>query len=427
MPPAEPSPKRVSFHPELVPPGSPSGSDSSFEPLYMGSAHAALAHLSPIICARLAKTVNVVIDSGATVHMWNDPAAFLCIYPLPDAYIHVADDRHLPVSGTGTIHVSLQGHVIQLHNVLLVPELSGPLLSVRLLRRLPGCSFTATNSTCSITFPTFSITIDDTVDVSIPCHPASRTSKPAYCEPSSPISALVATRSGRQTSPPESTSASVAPTSESLPVVQRPLPPIRPCDVPNSSMPSNLRLTHYDLHRYLGFRSLQDYKLLEVTSAPGIHVINDGVPPMDLGDVATIPRGKRGRSHVKSTTFLADVYTDIGYGDGRSPRGFTHCLVIVDSYSRFAWLYGLKGLASTELIQAFSKFFTDAASTPGTIHADFDHKLIGGDLRLFLTSHRIHVHAAPSGRQSQNGLVEGNWKTIVLMARSFLTDRLMPK
>lgn len=292
--------------------------------------------------------------------MWNDPAAFLCVYPLPDAYIHVADDRHLPVSGTGTIHVSLQGHVIQLHNALLVHELSGPLLSVRLLRRLPGCSFTATNTTyCSITFPTFSITIDDTVDVSIPCYPAAPTSTPDYCEPSSPVSALVATRSGRQTSPPESPDVLYTPTSEPLPVVLRPLPPIRPCDVPNSSMPSNLRLTHYDLHRSLGFRSLQDYKVLELTLAhPGIHVINDGVPPLDLGDVATIPRGKRGRSHVKSTTFLDDVYTDIGYGDGRSPCGFTHCLVLVDSYSRFAWLYGLKGLASTELIHKLSPSFS---------------------------------------------------------------------
>ena len=389
----------------------------------MGSALAALAHLSPTVCARLAKTVNVVIDSGATVHMWNDPAAFLCVYPLPDAYIHVADDRHLPVSGTGTIHVSLQGHIIQLHNVLLVPELSGPLLSVRLLRRLPGCSFTATNSTCSISFPSFTITIDDTIDVSIPCYPAPHSSTPEYCEQSPTASALVATRSGKQTSPPSAPSATI----DAPSTFHRPLPPIRPCDVPNSSMPSTLRLTQYDLHRYLGFRALQDYKVLESTSAPGLHVVNDGAPPLDLGDVATIPRGKRGRTHVKSNAFLDDVYSDIGYGDGRAPRGFTHCLVLVDSYSRFAWIYGLKGLASNELIHAFSQFFTDAASTPNTLHADFDHKLIGGDLRLFLLSHRIHIHAAPSGRQSQNGLVEGNWKTIVRMSRSFLTDRLMPK
>jgi hypothetical protein len=37
------------------------------------------------------------------------------------------------------------------------------------------------------------------------------------------------------------------------------------------------------------------------------------------------------------------------------------------------------------------------------------------------------LRAAPNGRQSQNGLIERNWRTMVTMARAFLTDRQMPK
>jgi hypothetical protein len=38
---------------------------------------------------------------------------------------------------------------------------------------------------------------------------------------------------------------------------------------------------------------------------------------------------------------LHTVGMDIGYGDGKSPGGFTHCLVIIDLATRHAWTYGL--------------------------------------------------------------------------------------
>ena len=43
-----------------------------------------------------------------------------------------------------------------------------------------------------------------------------------------------------------------------------------------------------------------------------------------------------------------------------------------------------------------------------------------------MTTKQSSVEAAPSGRQCQNGLVERNWRTIVRMARSWLTSSLLP-
>ena len=79
-----------------------------------------------------------------------------------------------------------------------------------------------------------------------------------------------------------------------------------------------------------------------------------------------------------------------------------------------------------DILSTFKQFVKDIGRSPKRIIFDFDQKLIGGRVKVFFTDKGCHVEAAPSGRQCQNGLTERNWRTIVRMARSWLTSALLP-
>jgi hypothetical protein len=129
--------------------------------------------------------------------------------------------------------------------------------------------------------------------------------------------------------------------------------------------------------------------------------------------------------------FLTTVHVDIGYGDCVSIGGFRYVLILVDRTTRFQWLYGLKTMTQSNIIEALTKFQADAGGLPDKIYTDFDLKLIKGDTKKWLLN-RIPgkpctVSAAPSGRQNENGLVKNHWKTTVSMARAYITDMQMPR
>ena len=418
--------------------------------------------------------------------MWNDRSAFTDFRPLVGHFITIADNTRIQVTGVGTIVFLLGNRVIRLANVLCVPELAGPLFSVRRFRKIPGCGFFATNTKCCLAFPTFVLDIDDSTDVSLPYQSLPSATVFDFDELTTPHSvpsgsAFVTTRTGKSSSPPapspsplvthitppatqpsaddrdDSTyddmppliprpsvkfspalitpdttpsaprpSKSAAPASDhdanyadmpplmlndaddddddscagdmpssmprssgfvdprypnkasissgavdsrypnkpsvpskcspvSAPVKVLPVstkcspvsatvkvllhvpipadpslipdddlselivpppkvtvPLVRPCDTPNSSAPATLKLTSFQLHRYLGFRHLPDYSILEQTSFSHLRVVNTGTPPLDLGAVATVPRGRRGAARRRSKHYLQDVYMDIG-------------------------------------------------------------------------------------------------------------------
>ena len=60
---------------------------------------------------------------------------------------------------------------------------------------------------------------------------------------------------------------------------------------------------------------------------------------------------------------------------------------------------------------------------PKRFHADFDKKLIGGKALKWILSNKSNIIAAPAGRQSSNGLAERTWRTIITMARAFITEK----
>ena len=51
----------------------------------------------------------VIIDSGATHHMWSDPAAFISFAPTANSYVSLANNFRIPVKGVGSIHLKING------------------------------------------------------------------------------------------------------------------------------------------------------------------------------------------------------------------------------------------------------------------------------------------------------------------------------
>jgi hypothetical protein len=103
-------------------------------------------------------TFDVIIDSGCTKHMFPDRDLFLQYKTCSHSFVILADKSKTACLGIGTVQLFLGGKSIILHDVLHVPCLRCPLLSVRCFRRLKGCSFLSDNLGCFLTFPTFFFT-----------------------------------------------------------------------------------------------------------------------------------------------------------------------------------------------------------------------------------------------------------------------------
>lgn len=104
---------------------------------------------------------NLIVDSRCTRHMFPFKRAFISYKPTPNSYVILADKSKVACMGFGTTSFVLDNKTIILHNVLHVPKLRSPLLSVRCFRHLLGCSFLADNKGSFLTFPKFILPVDD--------------------------------------------------------------------------------------------------------------------------------------------------------------------------------------------------------------------------------------------------------------------------
>jgi hypothetical protein len=118
---------------------------------------------------------------------------------------------------------------------------------------------------------------------------------------------------------------------------------------------------------------------------------------------------------------------DIGYGEGTSSGGYKYILTLVDCTTRYTWSYGLKNKSAESVIDALWCFFVDAGGMPTRIRCDFDSSFVKGKVNTFLKLHRISITSVPPNRQSQNGLVERQWQTAVVMARAMLIEAQLPR
>ena len=83
----------------------------------------------------------------------------------------------------------------------------------------------------------------------------------------------------------------------------------------------------------------------------------------------------------------------------------------------------MSSLSSTSITSALDLFKSDAGRLPHIFHSDFERKLIGGNSLRWILSNGSNIIDATAGRQSSNGLAERTWRTIIEMARTFITEK----
>ncbi len=115
------------------------------------------------------------------------------------------------------------------------------------------------------------------------------------------------------------------------------------------------------------------------------------------------------------------------FGDCVSVGGFRYALILVDWATRYNWTFSLKDLSSSSIISALHLFWASVGSLARCFYSDCDLKLFGSAVREYLIDGSSKVVSAPAKQQSANGLVESHWKTMVHMARAFLTKKQMPR
>ena len=199
------------------------------------------------------------------------------------------------------------------------------------------------------------------------------------------------------------------------------LPPVRPA---NTKAPCENRTTFdtLKLHKIFGCRKFRNQKHVTAASS-NAKLIQPGELPPTLGSFSTITNPPSGKTSRKRRRYLDKVHMDIVFGNCLSLGGYRYALIIVDVATRYCWIYGMSSIASANVVMALESFRSDAGGVPRTFHMDFDQKLMGGKALRWILAQNSRVIAANSGRQSSNGLVERTWRTIVQMARSYITEK----
>eukprot|EP00956_Cyclotella_meneghiniana_P012602 scaffold17913_cov36-Cyclotella_meneghiniana.AAC.1 len=414
-------------------------------------------------------------DSGATKHMFPDYRTFLSYHKCTNKTVLLGDSTELPILGYGTAKFSLNGHVILVRNALHVPGLTDPLYSLRQHRFMKGCGFFSHyDSGAFLLFPDFTIKVDDSVDNLLNFKPIGtqpsgpieyaepRTSDPAFetarpahvippeeddmslihykvpvpkassssSRPASPTPTVPQTATQPPASPTSvitdlelETSASTPLSSHLLSTIHNDptnLPPVPP-SYTAGACETRTKFDALKLHKIFGCRKFRTQSHL-IAASQNASLLAGGELPSTLGDYASITMPNRGKPIKKRRKYLDKVHLDIVFGDCLSLGGYRYALILVDVATRFTWIYGMQTVSSADIIFALECFKADAGAYPKTFRADFDQKLIGGAALRHINKHS-RIIAAPARRQSSNGLVESTWKTVVRMARAYITEK----
>ena len=204
------------------------------------------------------------------------------------------------------------------------------------------------------------------------------------------------------------------------------LPPVRPCDTAGPC-DSRTRWTAEELHIATGARKFKNYQHLLQCTENGKWV-DGGEFPASLGSYTSVRAAKRGKPidpHLNK--YLDVVHLDIGFGDCTSVGGNRYVIVFVDRATRYNWVFGLKTLSAEDVRAAFLKFRAEAGGYARSFRCDCDTKLVGQEVRKFLSEQHSTIRSSGAHYQSGNGLVEAHWKTMVHMSRAYLTEKQMPR
>jgi hypothetical protein len=203
------------------------------------------------------------------------------------------------------------------------------------------------------------------------------------------------------------------------------VPSVQPWDTANN-LDMKTHWTAEELHRAMGCRKFWNYETLLQVSRDGEWIDGGEFPPL-LGSFATIPKAKCGLPLNKTKYFYLDaVHMDIAFGDCLSVGGYNYALILVNCSSQYNWTFGLKSLNPNCILLALGLFWASAGGLAHCFYCDCDAKLFGTAILEYLIDNHSKVVAAPTKRQSSNGLIESHWKIIVPMAQAYLTEKQMP-
>jgi hypothetical protein len=246
------------------------------------------------------------------------------------------ENQTIPIIGEGTLCMHIDGRNVAYGQSYHVPAPMAILLSSRVHRRIaPDCSLVADHSGCFLTYPTFSVEIDDTSDCTLEClmipnpetasydfdsrlHLTSHSSRKATLR----CHALTLQHMHRARGVAARLEKDKTPKLPQVPMTDTVFPSAPVYSIPEMNLKTVEQLPASDLKRYFGSRHLKDWTVLE-QSGTGLKVVNDGEAPLTLGDIANIRRNNHDVVIDCPTQTLHTVGMDIGYGDSTSPGGST--------------------------------------------------------------------------------------------------------
>jgi len=205
------------------------------------------------------------------------------------------------------------------------------------------------------------------------------------------------------------------------------IPKMRVVDIPPTACSPKITLNVDQLRKNFGFRNINSIiKEMKQTSTNLIISTQDREPIVDIGEVSTIDRPHRNTTPLLLPKHPGDiVHMDILFGAGTSIGGYKYSLFVVDRATRHKYLYPIRSL-KTDILPAIKQLCTDLGRTPNLIRTDFDHKIMGSEIRQYIHEHQGHIESAPPHLQNQNGLCERNWRELLKMARNWLISSLLP-
>ena len=164
---------------------------------------------SHIIAMYNKKDTDCYAESGASEDMLPDYSTFKTYHSLTNRYATLGDTIKLLIEGIGTTSYTLNGRTVLTSNALHIPELQGPLYSLRKHRQRPGCGvYSSYKDGSYLFFPEFILQVEDSYENLVSYQSLGTYYKVPidYIEPKSPSSKTMATPSGRPyTITPETT------------------------------------------------------------------------------------------------------------------------------------------------------------------------------------------------------------------------------
>ena len=170
---------------------------------------------------------------------------------------------------------------------------------------------------------------------------------------------------------------------------------------------TQITLNDNDLRQGFGLWNASNVvkRLHEFAKPTFSHTTPDGPEIIDLGSVATIDKSKRNTTPLSLPASFGDIiHCDILYGSRTSITGYRYALYLIDKATRFKIEYDLKSL--NDVLSTFKKFCADIGTIPKELRTDFDKKLMGRAMQVFMNDNNSVITSVPAGKQRANGICE---------------------